>query len=411
MTSKHYYKNYELANLFGVSQAAVGKWVESAKKGKLDLALIEVDAKSYIANTTRNAAAIEAMVHERRKYLNSRSHKEVTPKPEFYKLFTPEQIFDIILHIEFHGEIPRQYNYFGEGTGNWDKYMTRLYEEGTTNFITSAIEQLHDHRSYIDSIIANYEKVNIVDIGPGNALTLKAFMERLKSRGVLGNYLAVDIAPGMLDIAKNNIHKWFNGEVLFDGAVRDMNHQRFADFLATRSVIDNNERTFNMAFVLGGTLDNLRSENDALRTIQNSLGKNDVLIYNMKMDTEANRRFFDFNPGTNASVLSANHKHMLELLNITDDMYDAEMGYDDAKRQRYIRIRLKVELTIYFELPEGQRNVSLKKDETLLLWRFKHHTVQETVDRFTANGFNVLQTSQTPDHEYLLLICDIATDR
>lgn len=402
-----YYRNYELANTYHVSQSSVGKWVEAARKGKLDLELIQSGDKSYIAATSKNRATIEAMVRERKKYFNTRSLKIVSPKPEFYELFAPDQILDIITNLEVAREIPRQYNYFGEGANNWDKYVMQRVEEESPNAPTLAeAKQLAMNQSYLDALLARYKRVNIIDVGPGNALPIKQFLQHILDSGKLGRYLAIDISPEMLAIAERNIKKWFGDRVSFEADIRDITHERFIDQLAPASFDVFNAEAMNLVLLLGGTLGNFAWPDEVLRVVYHSMGRNDLFVYTLKLDEEKNRHIFDFtaNPG----ALSPNHRLVFDFLNIDDSFYEVETGYDKARSERYSRVRLTVALSIVFEFPEGRRQLDFEKDDTILLWRYKHQTADEVIDQFKANGFNVLQSSQTEDQEFLLVVCNIA---
>jgi len=68
-----YFRNYEIAKLYDVSQATVGKWVDAVKQGKLGLELFVHDGRAYIANTPENMKLMKGLAEERRKYRNNRA--------------------------------------------------------------------------------------------------------------------------------------------------------------------------------------------------------------------------------------------------------------------------------------------------------------------------------------------------
>jgi hypothetical protein len=68
-----YLRNHEVAKLYGVSQATVGKWVKATEQGKLSLTLHTQSGKSYIANTLENVHLIEELVEGRKKYRNGKA--------------------------------------------------------------------------------------------------------------------------------------------------------------------------------------------------------------------------------------------------------------------------------------------------------------------------------------------------
>lgn len=400
-----YFKNPELAKMHHVTLRTVLNWIEAAKQGKLDLTLHTEKDKSYIANTARNTAAIKQLVEERRKYRNTRAVKVVTPRPEFYKLYTEAQVYDIVANLEIHHEIPRQYNYFDGGAGNWDKYAQRLAQEDAPNVLTRTHDLLNTSGSYLESLLKGHKRVNVVDIGVGNALPVKSLLADLLKKGVLGRYIAIDISSAMLEIAERNIAKWFDGKVHFEGYELDFNYDRFANVLAEEYLSENSEDTVNLVLVLGGTFSNLRKPDGAFKVVHDSMGLNDILVHTDKLDSETSRRFFDFNYNISGNTpLAPNHRFIFDLLNIDDSFYDVEMGFDERIRQRYIRVRFKLALKIQFDFSVGRRVVELNKGDQVLLWRAWVSSALDIINQFDRNDFYMLHSSQTEDQEYILTV-------
>lgn len=405
-----YFKNVELADTYHVSLRTVLNWIEAAKQGKLDLTLHTQNNKAYVANTARNIATIKKLVTERKKYRNSRGFKTVTPRPEFYELYDEQQILDIISNLDVYHEIPRQYNYFDGGADYWDKYAQKMAVEDMPNTLTRTIKLLDMNKSYIDNLFAGRKRVNVVDIGVGNALPVKDFLAYLLEQGVMNRYIGLDISAIMLQIARRNIKEWFGDKVPFEGYELDINYDRFANLLANEYIRRDSKDTINVLLLLGGTLVNLRAPDGALRVIHASMGRNDVLLHTQKLDTENSRRYFNFSLEPGKSPLSPNYRFIVDLLNIDESFYDTEMGFDEEKRQRYIRIRLKVALTLKFEFNEGERSVDLNKDDAILLWRAWHQNAFDVIEQFKRNDFHPLQISQTEDKEYILTISRIKSE-
>ncbi len=404
-----YYRNYELAKQYNVSQSAVGKWIESVKKGKLGLSMIEREGKSYIAATTKNHTIIKGLVEERKKYMNSKSHKNISVVPDFYELFAPDQIVDIINSLDIRSEIPPQYSYFGAGASNWAERQEKLAQENSPNATSITTPFLLElNRNYLDSIAKNYTQINVIDIGQGTSEPVKDLLTQLVESEKMGTYLAMDLSPDMIAVSKRNVNGWFGKKVLFDGEIRDVTHERFADVITDITRTKNPDDTLNLVLFTGNTLGLFPFPDEILHNIYHSLGRNDLLIFTQKIDTVSNRRLFDI---AQSGTLNKFYKFMPDLLGIEDDFYDLELGFDETRHERYAKIILKVALTINFILPHGQRSVELNKGEGLTIWRYKHQTADETIEFFAKNGFNVLQASQAPDNEHLLLICNLKIAR
>lgn len=406
-----YFKNNELAEKYHVSLRTVLNWIESAKKGKLNLALYARGDKTYIANTAQNTATISQMVKERRKYRNSRGHKTVTPKPEFYGLYNEQQIFDIITNLETYHEIPLHYSYFGEGAKYWDNYTARMSEETTPNLLNSTLKLLDINWCYIEELISGYERVNVVDIGIGNGYPVKDLLSRLIKKGVMGRYIGLDISPEMLDTATGNIKKWFRNKITCDGHQLDINYTRFNNLLIEEYFKKRADKTLNLVLMLGGTLNNFRSPDAALRVIHDSMGTKDLFIETSKLDSETSRHYFDFSLLPGHDSLAPNHKLIPDLLNIDEDFYDVHMCFDKKLIQRRVRIEFKVALTINFKFADGDRPVHFNKGDSILPYRFWHYRAKDIMQLHQQNDLDPIHLSHTPDGDYLLTISRIMPEK
>lgn len=399
-----YFRNTELAKLYHVSEKSVRNWIEAAEGGKLDLELYEEKGKFYIANVSKNTQAIAKLVERGKKYKNTRGFKTVTPQDKFYQLYSPKQIFDIISNIDIYREVPIQYSYFNSGARRWDSYTQHLLDSDVPNSLINTIQLIDLNFDYIDTLLEGYAKVNIIDIGPGNALPVRDILEHFIKNGKLRRYIGIDISNDMLEIARANIQAWFGKKVPFEGYIRDIVYERFDDLLTAESFSSDGGPTANLVLFLGGTLSNLREPNHPLATIHDSLGKNDLLVFSKKLDTLSSRRYFEIAaPGNLAIDL------VLNLLNVHPSYYTIEQFFDEQKMARQVQAKLNVALSIEFQL-EGQRRIlELNKDESILLWRARHQGVVGTLEQFDANGFELLQAVRSKDQEYLLVAAKIKT--
>jgi uncharacterized SAM-dependent methyltransferase len=404
-----YFKNTELAKLYNISEKSVRNWIDAAEQDKLDLELYELKGKKYVADTMRNNTVIKGMVEKGRKYRNTRAFKAVTPGKQFYDLFSESQIIDIISNIDIYREIPNGYTYFGVGAEYWDKYAARLFSEDENNTLTSNIEMVRFNLDAINTMMAEFSKINVIDVGIGNALPAKELLESLHKKGKLNRYIGVDISDDMLDIAESHVNEWFGGTVQFERYVRDINYERFGDILVGDSFGREAESTANIFLFFGATILNFREPDQVLHTIRNSMGKNDLLITFLKLDTLQARRFFDFNVKSDKTILSIQDKFILDLMDIDHAYYDVEQFYDTQRRSRIIQARLKVALNITFTVGGQPKTVELHKGEVILLWRAWHFNDYEIVDKFDKNNFSLLQATKSKSEEYLLLINRLKT--
>jgi uncharacterized SAM-dependent methyltransferase len=406
-----YFKKSELAESYHISNKTVANWIKEVKEGRLDFELHNEGEKSWILKTTRNIALIEQLVKDRRKFRNARGVKTIAPKARFYEEYNEEQILDITSSLDIYHEIPFQYGYFNEGANFWDAYVKRLASENVPNFLTATVDLLEANRGYIELLVGRYKRVNVIDVGAGNSLPVKNFLDYLRKKNQLGRYIALDISASMLEIAERNVRNWFGDTVPFEGYEIDINHDRFSNKLIDEIVGEQGSETVNLVFVLGGTLVNLREPDGAFRTIHDSMNKNDLMIYTLKLDSEVTRQYFDFSIDEKKPLLDAKAKRIVDLLGIDETFYEVEVGFDVQRRERYMRIRLNVALTLNFSFEHGERTIEFNKSDTILLWRYSHQNMNDSVSQLEASGFGIMQISLTEDADYLLAIARIRTEK
>jgi uncharacterized SAM-dependent methyltransferase len=397
-----YFKNTELAKLYHISEKSVRNWIEAAEAGKLDLQLFENNGKHLIANTSKNTSIIEQLVRRGKKYKNTRGYKTLKPSEKFYDLYSPKQIMDIMSNMDVYKEIPLQYTYFNSGAERWDAYTRQLLDQEAPNSLTNTIDLLQINLDYLDMLLEGYSRINIIDLGPGNALPIRPLLEHYLKKGMLNRYIGIDISKEMLKIAEENIHDWFEGSVKFEGHIRDIVYERFDDLLVTEAFTNDEEPTINLVLFLGGTLNNFREPNQALATIHSSMGRKDLLIFSKKLDTEKSRRYFEQAASGNQEM-----ELVLNLLNLDNSHYSLEQYFDEAKMARILEARLNVALSIQFTLGGHQRVLELNKGDRILLWRARHQTALESMQQFGENGFELLHASRSKDQDYLQLISKI----
>jgi hypothetical protein len=402
----HYFKHSDLAERFGVTDKTIYNWATRADKNQLKVT--KVGEKNHILDTPENLLILERLADKARSWRSDQHYQVVKPKLEFYDIYSRRQIRDIITNINVHGEIPRQYNYMQDGATNWDNWLKRLAnEESSASSFKGTVELIQKNMQTLDWLLDGNKRVNVIDLGVGNAFPVKDLLGHLVERQLLHRYIAVDISPSMLNLAKQNIREWYGDAVKFEGYVRDITYERFDDLLVNDTLDDDADETINLVLLLGGTTHNFRSFTDALTPVHASIGQDDLLMYTVKPDSEATRRYFDFGATPGAGKLSQSHKYILDLMNIDESLYEPEMGFDRTSKMRYIRIRIKKALTIQFKFGDSERHVTLEKGDTILLLRVWHMTAYEIIGEFEKAGFTLLQSSLTKNRQYFLSISGV----
>ena len=402
-----YFKHSDLSDKYHVSLKTVHNWIDGAKQGKVNLKLHSVTNRTYVANTPENLLVLNDLSDKGKKYRNTLHHKIIEPKAEFYDILSPRQILDVITNLDVHKEIPKQYDYLKEGATNFDNWMKRLStEDGVNNILSGTLELLRVNMEAIDRLLVDYKRVNIVDLGAGNAYPVKELLSHLTDKGLLNRYIALDISPQMLKIAENNVKEWFGTDAPFEGYVRDITCEQFDDILVNEMLDNKADETINIVLVFGGTPTNHRSYDSVFRTAYASMTSSDILITCEKPDTETSRRYFAF---STTHKLSPKDQigYLLDLMNIDGSLYELEMGFDKEKLMRYLRIKLNTSITIKFMHGDIDRSINLEKGERILLLRIWHLTTLDVISTLSNIGFTLLQSSLTKDRQFFLSISGV----
>lgn len=401
-----YYKSKELATLYGVSRRTVTNWIEQTLKGRLQLELIKIDEQFYIAQSLFNQTMLLTLVNERRKFLNHKSLKHVSPTERFYTLYSERQILDIIHNLENYRDIPRQYNYFAEGADYWNTHIHNLLAQSSPNILNATTSLLETHLQYLGKLLEPYSRVNILDIGVGNALPVRGILEFLATSKKLGSYTAIDTSERMLAIAKSNLRQWFGDELQIESYSRDIRFERFGDVI--KRVPRQEKTTVNLVLFLGALLINHRDPYEVLQVFRESMLYNDILIYTSATNLGApDRRNVYTVSSTVSNPIPMMYRFILDELNIDPSLYTVEIGFDEKESARYLKVKLKHAVSIEFKLKKGSWVVDLNKDDSIQLLYARSETAFDVANQFQARGFNPLLLSKTDDNHFMLLISNL----
>lgn len=402
-----YFTNRQVTELYAVSYDAVRKWIQSAQDGKVQLQIGQSESgKWQIADTAKNAETIKFLVERAQKHKNSKAAQTIKPSPVFYTLYNRQEQIDIISSLETQREIPLQYGYYDGGADHWDRYMNRLLNEDNANSLKNTIELIDTNLSNIDRLVHG-RRVNVIDLGVGNAVPIKGLLLHLVNKGSLSRYVGIDISEDMLKVARSHIEEWFGDKIHIETYARDITKEGFRDLVASDYLLPADKRPLNLVLFLGGTLLNLKYPEHALRLANSSMTPGDLFMCTHKLDAPNTRRYFDFNADGEPTMLSEHHKLMVDVIGIKPGMYEVEQLYDDEIKSRIVRLRMKIDISIEFIFERQRRLVEFRKNDTIVVMRIKHLTASDTFSQFSQCDFELLESSSTPAQDYLFTITKI----
>jgi uncharacterized SAM-dependent methyltransferase len=407
------YKNVELAKMYKVSEKSIRNWIDAAKSKKLNLEIIAEGSREYIINTPNNHSILKNLSQKGKKFKNTKSLKLISPKSQFYDIFSKKQIIEIINCIETYREIPMKYTYFNQGAHIWDEYVNTLLNENVSakigNYAKDTIHLMDLSLDYISSVIEEYNFVNVVDIGVGNGAPVKNLLTKLISKGKLRKYIGIDYSQEMLEVAHTNLKEWFGDDFPFEAHIKDINYDRFQDILYENSHFGReNNSCINIVLFVGGTAGNEMHHNLPINIIKDSMGKSDIFILGQRLDTDyakVSLAFYSSNTRPKSNVfeatlgLDAKEKWIPDILNLSEDLYEVVKLYDERSRSRFCYIVMKKDIDLVFDADGIFQKVSLVKDDKIIVWRSRHQSYEEIVQELSGTGFNIFHTSTSMNSE------------
>lgn len=293
--------------------------------------------------------------------------------------FAAHELDRIAAQLEADREIDSRYSYMGDGAVHWTRFVTWQQKDTAPNVLRGARALLRDAHPDLLELLPG--PVRVLDLGPGNAVPVRAVLDRLHAAGRLERYVAVDTSAEMLAIAERNLRGWLGPTVTLDGYLRDFTADPLEDLKGPGA-------TF--AVLLGGTLFNFV---DPVAVLRHLRGTADVLACTVKVDL----------PGTSTAAanevrgeMPLRFRTLLELLGIDRASYEPEVGFDDTTRERFLRIRTTRPVTV-------AERVRLAAGESVLLWRYRHHSATDLDAMFARAGFRVAVERHTRDGQFALV--------
>jgi uncharacterized SAM-dependent methyltransferase len=404
-----YFKNIELVKLYNVSDKAVRNWIVLSEQGKVNLKLCHENNKAYIADTLFNQRVIDELVAKGRKYRNKLSHRDITPKANFYKIFKAEHVIEILNSLEKNHELPWKFNYYDEGGKYWDKYLWKLYNAGGGNILTNTIETLQLNYGYLDKLLSSYKNINIINICIGNFLNARDLVAHIQKSGKLRRLIGIDISPEMLSISKRNIGQWFENKILLETYEKDIERFPFDEITTSDSFDSDASDTANIFLFLAGPIKNFKDTDQILRSFYESMGKHDLLITSLKRDTAQAREFFDFNIETDKKLFTVHDVLLPHLLSIDDSMYEWQQLFDPIKKYRRFQICLKTDISIHAEIGSYKKRVDLRKGDVIQTIKVEHFQDEDLIKKFRKANFKLQGYMQSLDGELSVLINKVRT--
>ncbi len=394
-----FFKTQYITNKFNVSTTTVYNWIKGAINNENLLKLEKVKDKYYVINSEANLFEMKRLSDQGRKNKPRFNSVKLTANPDFYNIFTPTQVIEIIHDLNNYNEIQHKFTYLGIGAKRWGQYVedtvNKKISVGTTN-TTKALETVNQ---FLQNKLSD-SKINIFDIGLGDCFPVKNYLNSLIQRNSLNAYIGLDISQDIINMGLANIKKWFGDSIEVDSQSVDIAGSHFREILAKHE-----DQGRNVVLFLGFTIENLRNKIETLLNIKNSMNNSDILVVTYSLDIDSSKpiRFPDLKDSPDEK-LGLKKRWIPELLGIMPSMYDVldEYNYESRERRKYIIFNHDIE--IEFNTNLGIKNVYFRAGDKLLIWRHTHHLLHELIKDLDDFGFNIDASITSDDREEVTLV-------
>lgn len=401
-----YYKNIELAKMYQVSIDTISNWIHSSIEGKLELQLYNSGKRIYIVDSPFNHYQLKNLAEKSRRFKNKKYLKPIQAADSFYSTYSDKDIINIIRGIDLEREIPLKYCFFGCGAALWNQQAEAIWAQQPGTVLPNTKSLLRYTKNLVEDYLENYSKINIIEIGPGNAIPSRELIKQVFDSGKLGKYIAYDISTDMQEFAHKNLITWFGKDFPYEFYCGDITRDSFPELVFSNSIAKTDNGVCNMFLFIGGEIENDRLYQEQLKNIAKSMGKNDILILEHGLDNDRSKHNFTFYEET-APINNEDLKfrgQVLDYLGITPDTYDVERYYSYEKKAKVVDIVLECDYKISVDINKSKYQLLLNKNEHITIWRYNSHTYLDVINEIGNAGFELVMTSTTVDGSSIIVV-------
>ena len=394
---KKYVTTKELNDKYGVSNVTVAKWLLQISKGDLPINFEKVGKRIRIIDSMENWVKLEEIglkaTEKRQKIFSSKA----IVNPELYKYFNNNELTEIVRDLEFKKYINFKFTYKGEGADYWEQFYQENEENGTYKTPQRTREVLNYYVKLIIDKMKKYDEVNIVEIGPGNALPTIDFIKKIKPKINLKKYIGIDISEGLLDQSIENISKEIDG-LEFHKLALDIERDRVDSAFAYS--YGEQKSVANIVLIIGGTILNSYEEKFILQNIKRSLSPDDFVIFNCNISNTENNLDFAKSYSPEAQVQDT---WIPRMLGIDVDNCEIVAEYDKNTHRKVEYLILDKDYTLEFQKENFNRTVELRKNDKLYLWTYSITNLEDSIALFESAGYELIDSITLPDNKHFMI--------
>ncbi|MBP0017580.1 MAG: L-histidine N(alpha)-methyltransferase [Cyanobacteria bacterium SBLK] len=291
--------------------------------------------------------------------------------PEFYTVFSPEKIAEIVNYLDTEKEIPFKFCYQGNMVKEWEDF-NEAQEKARLSSAKTDDKFLKNICIHLFQAETPCDRWNIIDIGAGNPGLVKKLVGTFLDSNILNSYIALDISQGILDMSRTQLTEWFP-QLNWQGYLWDFERKTIPESVAERRSDRPSEKIENLYLYIGGTFCNVKDRLGVLKNIGARMLPSEWLCISFGVDYIGSKnKEFDFK----THISSAACRYIIKLLGI--DPKDVEiLGYFDEEWGGYkTGIVFNEDYEFKFNLQEGEKIVYLNRGDRVTVYRFFSYAIE-----------------------------------
>ncbi len=334
-------------------------------------------------------------------YKHEIEYIEVEPCDEFYETFSDEEILDIIHNLESSRAVNLKYTYYGVGAKHWNDYVNDVWS-------VSAEEEVLEHA--FDIILKHIKKfdinkVNFIDIGSGNAKSVKEIVKKLSNKNILNKYIGLDISQEMFKYAEKNLKSILSKNKIIMNKC-DIERDNIYPIIY-KNKADSKEKVCNILLELGGTIGNHENTPVVLENIYRSMDKEDLLFFSNKIFKK--QSVFDTSKLFTPEILQM-FTWILQHMRINVNSCDFSCHHDEEKNLRYMIITLDKNYSINFKVLNKVRRVILPRGSEIMIFNHTPVDYGQIFKWCKETGFSLASINTTSDRKWSLVGFSLDSD-
>ena len=391
-----YYKIIEIAKKHHISQKTVYEWINNALINKNNLQVEKNTQGVKILITHNNEIELERLAKDGKKFNNNKKTKKIQVEQDFYDLFSQEEIVEIINDLQFKKEIKHKFMY--KKAQHWNSFYL---QNGpiTTNKVAELIQNAFVQIAYY----TQNSKINIVDIGQGNAIPSRQLIDYFDDQKLLQKYIAVDISEEMNILAQKNIQTWYpNLQTKF--YQKDIENDRLGQVFLENKKSENLKNYVNLVFFIGGTMSSLHDRIRSLKNIGSLLSIEDLFIFNFTLDTPKTRSELNYVKDPEGTERDG---WLLRLLGVEIDNLESEVRYNSILNCKEKCFVMDQNYEIKFKIGSFETQVFLQKGDRISTWKYFLLSSENVLKEIQESGLRILSMSVDKTNSFGLVVCSL----